>query len=466
MAINSLDEITCDTSLSSILKSEDIYQELKCIDGSSNIMKNIYDRQMTINTNETNGGLTSSIMIDNQYSCSDYATGIMGQYDACGQGFETICQQVGLLSETQEFNELSALKTKVKEKIESIHSNISGLDKESDEYDSKVADYRHELTRYDTKLASIEARIGKLDPSITGVNSISTASSSSGGNYGPLKVFDTGSDDNNVVYGMSKNIIDDDILNSLRSSDGRSKWVMSRGRIGINGWLCTEGDKYFDCYNKYFTTTIKCKDGVERTVYVICPSSGFGTSDDESLQNNSEPILYITEDAAGHKICYDKGGNAISYNAAMNVLEISRSSNANSKGCVCFFDKGAPEIKTKPTPYCPTVNYVQNGKQGDQYSWQTSKADANGNKWQEISKKTFDHSKKWVDYDISEKHGNYSIYSKDNGEAGKINVLLTDDDSNTRYYSIEQNDGSYLYYDQFCRPVTDEELTDYINYLY
>lgn len=463
MAIKSLDEITCDTSLSSILKSEDIYEELKCIDGSSSIMKNIYDRQMTINTNGTNGGLTSSIMIDNKYSCYDYALGILEQYDACGQGFETICQQVSLLSETQEFNELSALKTKVTEKIESIRNNISGLDKESDDYDSKAADYRHELTRYDNKLASIEARIGKLNPNITGVSTSSTGTSGSGGQYGPLKVFNTGSDDNNVAYGASKNIIDDDILNSLRNSDSRDKWVLSKGRIGINGWLSTEGDKYFDCYNKYFTTKIKCKDGVERTVYMICPSSGFGTSDDESLQNNSEPILYITEDAAGHKICYDKGGNAISYNGAMNVLEISRSSNANSKGCVCYFDKGAPEIKTKPTPYCPTVNYVQ---EGSQYSWQSSKADANGNKWQEYSTKNFDDSDKWINYDISEKHGNYSVYSKDNGDAGRINVLLTDNDSNTRYYSIKQNDGSYLYYDQFCRPVSDYELTEYIEHLY
>lgn len=465
MAINSIDEITCDTSLSSILKSEEIYDELKCIDGSSSIMKNINDRQMTINTNGANGGLTSSIMIDNQYSCYDYALNIVAQYDACGQGFATICQQVGLLSETQEFNELSALKTKVKEKIESIQSNISGLDKESDDYDSKVSDYRHEMTRYDTKLASIEARIGKLNPNITGVSSSSAGSSGSGGNYGPLKVIDTGSDDNNVAYGKDKNIIDDDILNSLRSSDSRDKWVLSKGRIGINGWLSTEGDKYFDCYNKYFTTKVMCKDGVERTVYMICPSSGFGTGDDESLQNNSEPILYITEDALGHKICYDKGGNAISYNGAMNVLEISRNSNASSKGCVCYFDSGAPEIKTKPTPYCPTVNYVQNGN-GDQYSWQTSKADANGNKWQEYSTKNFDDSDKWINYDISEKHGNYSVYSKDNGDAGRINVLLTDNDSNTRYYSVKQSDGSYSYYDQFCRPVTEEEVTEYIEHLY
>lgn len=460
MAINSLDEITCDTSLSLVLKSEDIYEELKCIDGSSTTMKNINDRQMAINVAGTSGGLSTAIMVDGQYNCLEYGETIIDQYDACGRGFETICQQVGLLSETQEFNELSTLRTKVKEKIQSIQDKIGELDKEADDYDSKVADCRHEMTRYDIKLGQIESRIGKLNPSINGASAEAGASGGTASGTAATsgnKLFNTGDDDNNKVYGADGSVIDGETLGKINNS--RVFWQMGEGRIGLNGELVSEDDPNASLYNKYFKCKITCKDGVEREVYVVCPSSGYGTSDDSSLKSYSNPILYISEDANGHKVCYDNSGNPVSYNTAMNIMEISRCSNPAAQGSIDVYNNRTFE-NTNPSPYSPTLTYTQEGYDENtktSYVWSKSETDANGKAWSSYSTKTFDESGDFQPLDLSQLHGKYEVYSKDNGDMGRVNVLLDEDDS-VRYYSIKQPDGTFLYYDENCKPTTPDVI--------
>lgn len=460
MSISSLGDITCDTSLDSVLKSSEVIEKLSSSIGSgSPIISNISNRQEAISNNIANGGLSTSIMIDDQCDCATYASEISSKYDACISGFASACSTIGTSAEIQEFDELKTLRTKVEEKIETIQNNISSLDKESDDYDSDLSDYRHEMRRYDYKLTEINKRIGMLSPSITGGDS----SSISGGVYGSTKVLDAGSDDKDYVYGNDSVVLDDDTFSALLSSDGRSKWVLSQDKIGENG-LSINGGKYFNCYNKYFTTTITDKDGNEKTVYMICPSSGFGTEDDISLQNNSEPILYITEDSSGHKVCYDKEMNPISYNNAMNVMEISRNSNPSSRGMKCHFESPEPTVNdNQPTPFCPTAEYDPDGAK---YTWYDSETDVNGNAWKKYSNKTFDNSEQWKDYDLSEKNRNYNVYSKANGDAGTINVLMNQNDSETRYYSVKDSNGNYSYYDQYCNPLNEEEISYCIDRLY
>lgn len=461
MAINSLDEITCDTSLSDILKSDDIKEKLKCIDGRSAIMNNINDRQRAINVAGTSGGLSTAIMVDGKYDCLEYGSEIIEKYNACGDCFEEVCKRVGELAEEQELKELYELKTKVEEKLQSIQNdikNINNLGKDAKDYESKVSNCRHEMSRYDTKLIQIVSRIGKLNPEIyVAGNTAGAGETGLRGPYGPLEVFHTGSDDNNKIYGASKDIVDEDMLMDLLSSDNRSKWVLAQCKIGANGWVSTKGDKYYDCYNNYFTTKVTCKDGLERTMYVICPSSGHGTGDEKNLRDNSIPILYVTEDSYGHKICYDKEGNAISYNNAMNILEISRCSNPNSKGLNCTWDKRQPTVENEPTPYCPTANYTQ---ETSEYTWSPSKEDVNGNVWKKFGNNNFDGSDKWEDYDLSKSHYKNFVFSKENGDAGTINVILNSKNSEVRYYSVKSPDGSYSYYDQSCKPLSEEEVSE------
>ena len=461
---SSLSDIQLETPLSDILSSSEVAEELDILGTNSTIKKNIWNRQNALNVSGTGGTLSDSIVINNQYSSANYAEGLISRFDACGQAIEFFCSQVKLLSETQEYNELSMLRRLVSDKITAIQGEISGLDTEADDYDTKVSDKRHEMTRFDMKLIRIDERIRKLSPNITqanagagttgvGVAETSNTGASRTGNY----VVNTGNDDNNKNYGAESNFGESQLENITGTSYRWNNWNLSKNRrIGLNGEIVDENDPNYALYNQFY----ECEYGGKK-VYVICSDSYNGNPETNMRQSN--PILYITQDDSGHTLCYDKSFNPVSYNTGMNILDVDRCSYYKSMGSVTNIDKVSAPVATPCAPTrTDTINKNKSGDYETKTTWGDSAPDGDGNKWTSYSNMTFDGSEDFQSLDLSKSHNGYMVFRKDKGNMGKINVLIKKNNTQEKFFSIEQPDGTYLYYDDDCNPVSVEYVNNHI----
>ena len=467
---SSLADIQLETPLADILSSSEVVEELKVLGADSAIKKNIYNRQFALNSSGTSGALSDSIIINNQYNSATYADALIGQFDICGQAIEKFVRDVSSLSEQQEYAELSTLRKLVSDKISAIQEEIAALDENADDYDSKVADKRHEMLRFDIKLGKIDARIAKLDPSITGAGGAGagagagtdagTGTSGTSAQGTGARVVNTGSDDNNHNYGAESDFGIEQLKGLTASSYRYSNWKLVEGkRIGLNGEIVDSSDPNYELYNQYY----ECEYGGKK-VYVICSDLYNGDNYDTNMKQSS-PILYITQDDNGHTLCYDKNGQAVSYNTGMNILDINRCSYYRSMKSVTNF----PDSETKKpvaTPCAPTrtdtLNQKSNGDYEETTTWGDSAPDADGNKWTSYSNMTFDESETFGSLNLDDSINDYTVFRKDKGDMGKINVLIKTDNTHEKYFSIQQPDGTYLYYDSSCNPVSEQEVLNHI----
>lgn len=465
---SSLADIQLETPLTDILSSSEVVEELKVLGADSAIKKNIYNRQFALNSSGTSGALSDSIIINNQYNSATYADALIGQFDICGQAIEKFVNDVSSLSEQQEYAELSTLRKLVSDKISAIQEEIAALDENADDYDSKVADKRHEMLRFDIKLGKIDARIAKLDPSITGATNgagtgnagagasgdgASTTGASATGN----RVVNTGSDDNNHNYGAESDFGIDQLKVITGSSYRFNNWKLVEGkRIGLNGEIVDESDPNYDLYNQYY----ECDYGGKK-VYIIC--SDLHNTSPEVNMKQSNPILYITQDDSGHTLCYDKSGQAVTYNTGMNILDIDRCSYYRSMGSATNIDETSKPVATPCAPTrTDTHTQNDNGDYDKTTTWGDSAEDADGNKWKSYSNMTFDESDDFQSLDLSDSINHYTVFRKDKGDMGKINVLIKEQNTHEKFFSIQQPDGTYVYYDDSCNPVSAEYVANHI----
>ena len=484
-----LGEITCETSLDagddvSIINHENVINSLVDIDPiSSNIGKNIQQRYNVIQTNVDNKNLVDAIVTFGESTCLEHCNIINTHYNDCFTNLQKFFSSINTLSQARELNELSILKQKVQEKIDNIQTEIDGMDKNAEDYSEKSGKKAHTRQRYETKMSEINARIAKLDLVNTteGAGAGTTPSSTNTGGRTKPYLVDTGDDDNNEVYGKNENFD----INGITSDGARRKWVLGDKVIGLDGKLLlpnqdynihggsgVDDAKWSGVYNKYFTYE---KDG--KTIYVICNSSGYGTGSDDSLRTFSSPIIYMYKGEDGHMKCFDKSGKAISYNNAMNILEISRCSNMGNQGEYrTTYDTDGNEDSSwyrKATPYSPTLEtkrtdtgervtteYMTDCPIFDvENTWKNSEAvviNGKSEQWVKTDNKFTD--EEWWDFHRGTGCNEYAVFSKDRGDKGTINALVLNShhngvDSDERYYSIKQPDGTYLYYDSDCTPV-------------
>lgn len=450
-----IDEIRFDTPLENILDHTKVEEITDQVGRVSPIMKKIYNRATLLDKHMgEDSGLGVVQLVNSESTYHNVANQIYGAYDSLFSTLPQIVETINLRSSEVEYLELTKLAEKLNERISDCQGIIDELDRTDDhcdEAETMRGIQKGMIGEYNAKLEKVNARLST-------VSHVSTSPGVVNANT-PAKFISTGSDDNNVAYGADGSVIDNTILGNLTSGAYRGNWEKGEGRIGPNGDIIHEGDPNYELYNDYFTCKITCKDGTERVVYMISPSSGYGTNDEYSLQHDASPILYFTQDGEGHTLCFDKSGNAVSYNAAMNIMEVSRCSNPKAQGRINVYNNER-DTATAPSAFSPTYNYSQQGYDDDTEttrSWSRSEEDANGNRWTSYSTKTFDDSETFESVDIS-RTGWYEVYTKDNGDMGRINVLLDIYHEGERYYSIKQPDGTFLYYDSSCNPITAEEI--------
>lgn len=460
-------DITCDTSLDEILDHSTVEAVTESINRVSPVMKVIYNRATYLEKGISSGGLGDMQMIDGTSVYRDTAQSLYDSYDSIFSDLPVCIDNIEGEARKRENFELNALARKLIDKIDSLNENFKATTFDDDNEDDQIKKraMQMDIAKYEAKLVLVRSRLAKVPIASTGAGS---GSGSAASTDGVQFLFNTGSDDNNKVYGVDCKTFGKDDLRKILANGYRSNWKLGEKRLGLNGALIGSNDEYYGLYNSYY----ECEYNGKK-VYIVC-SDLYNTEPSDVNMKQSSPILYITEDENGHKICYDKSGSAVSFNTAMNIMDVNRCSYSASQGSITSYPKvGEFDAKittnNAPTPYAPTqydeIVMKENGDSESTKNWRSSEKDANGNAWEQFSSKTFDNSSTFNSIDLSSDDyiNNYTVYSKDKGDMGKINVLLKDNNSHEKYFSIQQPDGSYLYYDSDCNPITDEEVLNNIH---
>lgn len=488
-------EITYETPLNEagenprdvILNSSTVRLETANFKKNSELSKLIMQRIDLISFCLEKGILTDNLVVFGDDVCTNYCNKIIDKYRACLDSFSSLADNIKIKSNEREKEELVKLRNEVEKELSKNRQFIS--EKSADD---KNDDPLYEKTIQDN--TNLGIKLGDIDRRLSGLSFDFTDKSLKlirDSNY--ILSNDNG-EDNNAVYGADIPFDVEKVTNYIDDNDIQ----LRDNYIGYGGVLTNEKS------NIYRIAEI---DG--KRVFVIY--NGF----EGRNKVEASAILYMYEDEDGHNICYDKMGNPISYNTAMNILDISRCSCGSNCGYTDNFYhpwENTPylsNVKTEPTADSPSINSINaEGKYdvyenieidggiearptGEKYiriscnhQWEDSLADPDGNVWHKVCDKMSD-SSYYEDPVFNKKFtpeareflnigdsGCYALFTKDKGDMGTINAIVGKDYStgeeypyNYRYYSIKQPDGSYLYYDKYCTPVSESDWKPIVNIL-